>query len=218
MNDILTASNLYKSFGQGAGKVEVLRGLDINVARGEFLAVMGPSGCGKSTLLHVLGLMTNHDEGSITFNGSDIPLAASARAEIRRKSIGFVFQRFNLISVLSAEDNVEISLKVRGATPKTPVNDLFEAMGIADVAARKPSQMSIGQQQRVAIIRALAHSPEILFADEPTGNLDSESSAALLQLLGIINRETGQTIVMITHSANAAAHADRIITMSDGKC
>jgi len=218
MNNILSATNLYKSFGQGASRVEVLRGLDISVTRGEFLAVMGPSGCGKSTLLHVLGLMTNVDQGSIAFNASAVPLTATSRAEIRRKSIGFVFQRFNLIGVLSAIDNVEISLKVRNARPKTPVMDLFDAMGIADVAKRKPSQMSIGQQQRVAIIRALAHSPEILFADEPTGNLDSDSSTALLELLGKINRETGQTIVMITHSATAAAHADRIITMSDGKC
>jgi len=214
---ILTASRLDKSFGRGAARVHVLRGLDLMVRRGEFLAVMGPSGCGKSTLLHVLGLMTPPDAGAIYVDGQKVTPGERQRNMLRRKVFGFVFQRFNLLGALSAADNVSISLRVRGAKADGYVRELFETMGVADVARHKPSEMSIGQQQRVAVVRALAHRPTIVLADEPTGNLDSANAHALLGLFRQINRDNGQTVVMITHSAEAAAAADRAVHMKDGR-
>ncbi len=217
---ILRGCGLCKSFGRGHAKVDVLRGLDLNVRRGEFLAVMGPSGCGKSTLVHVLGLITTPDSGQVVFDGETAPSQDAARTALRRDNFGFVFQRFNLLGVLTGEGNVAIALRVRrrgGASANGRVKELFEQMGVTRAAKRKPSQMSVGEQQRVAIVRALAHGPELLFADEPTGNLDSENSAALLEVLRDVNRSRGQTIVMITHSAEAASYADRIVKMKDGK-
>jgi putative ABC transport system ATP-binding protein len=237
MNDIdniLVAQGLEKCYGRYAKDSRVLRGLDLSVRRGEFVAVMGPSGCGKSTLLHVLGLLTEPDTGSVTIDGQ---LAASAGVaeeasgwpivtgvpdevvtrQIRRRKIGFVFQRFNLINVLTAWDNVAISLRVRGVKDDGQVGRLFKELDVYDVARKKPGQMSIGQQQRVAVVRALAHRPAILLADEPTGNLDSANSVALLEVFGRIKREQGQTVVMITHSAEAAAVADRVVHMKDGR-
>jgi putative ABC transport system ATP-binding protein len=221
MNDngnILLASGLHKSFGRGAGKVHVLRGLDLQVRRGEFLAVMGPSGCGKSTLLHVLGLMTAADEGSVAIDGREVTtLCESSRNEIRRRNIGFVFQRFNLIGVLSGYDNILLSLKVRGLADGRDVRGVLEAMGVWHVARRKPAQMSMGEQQRVAAARALAARPELLLADEPTGSLDSANAQALLELLVEQNRRQGQTIVMITHSESVAQAATRVVHMKDGR-
>jgi len=222
---ILVAKGLQKSFGRGLARVHVLRGLDLAVRRGEFLAVMGPSGCGKSTLLHVLGLMTGPDVdpeqhrplGDVQIDGRAVPDSESARNAIRRKHIGFVFQRFNLLGMLSGADNVAISLRVRGLKADGQVDSLFQIMGVSHVAGRKPGEMSIGEQQRVAVVRALAHRPTLLLADEPTGNLDSENAAALLELLRRLNRQQGQTTVMITHSAEAAAAADRIVYMKDGR-
>jgi putative ABC transport system ATP-binding protein len=221
MNDngnILLASGLHKSFGRGAGKVHVLRGLDLQVRRGEFLAVMGSSGCGKSTLLHVLGLMTAADEGSVAIDGREVTtLCESSRNEIRRRNIGFVFQRFNLIGVLSGYDNILLSLKVRGLADGRDVRGVLEAMGVWHVARRKPAQMSMGEQQRVAAARALAARPELLLADEPTGSLDSANAQALLELLVEQNRRQGQTIVMITHSESVAQAATRVVHMKDGR-
>ena len=214
--DILIARNLHKSFGKGEARVHVLRGLDLAVRRGEFLAVVGPSGCGKSTLLHVLGMMTQPDAGDIRFDGRPV-VAEADRAEIRRRRVGFVFQRFNLLSVLSAAGNVAVSLHVRGLKDDGRVEELFEAMGVAHVRKRKPGQMSVGEQQRVAVARALAHRPAVLLADEPTGNLDSENADRLLRLFRDIHRREGQTIVLITHSVEAAACADRVLRMRDGR-
>ena len=214
--DILTARGLWKSYGAGRAVVRVLRGLDLLVRSGEFLAVMGPSGCGKSTLLHVLGLMTPPDDGVVTVGARPVPPSPAARTLIRRRKMGFVFQRFNLLSVLSAADNVAVSLKVRGLDDDGRAAELFEALGVAHVAHRKPAQMSMGEQQRVAVVRALAHRPALVLADEPTGNLDSENAAALLEIFRTVNRQEHQTIVMITHSAQAAAAADRIVRMTDG--
>ncbi len=214
---ILEARGLHKSFGRGPARVHVLRGLDLRVRRGEFLAVMGPSGCGKSTLLHVLGQMTPPDAGEILLDGLPVPPSAAGRNAIRRRRIGFVFQRFNLIDVLTAADNVAISLRVRGLPADGRAEELFAAMGVSHVARRKPGQMSIGEQQRVAVARALAHRPQVLLADEPTGSLDSANAADLLALLGRVHRDDGQTIVMITHSAEAAAVADRVVHMIDGR-
>ncbi len=230
---LLEATELHKFYGKGPSRVHVLRGLGMLVRRGEFVAVMGPSGCGKSTLLHVLGLMTPADAGRLVLggdvidysggNGEDVAPSAGPRVDEallrqwRRRRIGFVFQRFNLLGVLSGRDNVTISLQVRGLKMDERAEALFADLGVAHVMGRKPGQMSIGEQQRVAVVRALAHRPDLLLADEPTGNLDSENSRSLLDLLRRQNRSEGQTIVMITHSAEAAAAADRTIRMKDGR-
>jgi len=179
---ILVAEGLHKSFGRGRASVHVLRGLDLTLRRGEFLAVMGPSGSGKSTLLHVLGLMTPADSGTVRLDGRVVPPSDAARTALRRSRIGFVFQRFNLLSVLSAADNVAVSLRVRRLRSDGRIGELFEEMGVSHVLDHKPGQMSMGEQQRVAIVRAIAHRPALLLADEPTGNLDSENAAALLEL------------------------------------
>jgi len=213
---ILTAEGLHKSYGHGPGRVEVLHGLDLAVRRGEFLAVMGPSGCGKSTLLHILGLISLPDSGRIAIDSTTVPWRNSARTILRRTMIGLIFQRFNLISVLSAEDNVNVSLRVRGIRPDNRADELFESLGITHVRKRKPGEMSIGEQQRVAVARAIAHRPGVLLADEPTGSLDSENGTALLKILRRANRDEGQTIVMITHSVESASYADRTVHMQDG--
>lgn len=215
--NILEAGSLHKSFGSGSAREHVLRGLDLRVRRGEFLAVMGPSGCGKSTLLHILGLMGGADEGTVVIDGQDTTgLGEPGRAELRRRKIGFVFQRFNLLSVLSGYDNIALSLRIRGKdTSRT--RELLRAMGVEDVAHKKPSQMSIGQRQRLAVARAIAHKPDILLADEPTGSLDSDNAQTLLELLAEANRQDGQTIVMITHSPAVAEVAERVVYMKDGK-
>lgn len=215
-DNILITQDLRKSYGSGPSRVEVIRGLDLTVRRGEFLAIMGPSGCGKSTLLHMLGLLTNWDDGQILLDGQEITHSATQRNAYRRTHIGFVFQRLNLLGVLSAEDNVAISLRVRGLKDSQRTRELFDQLGISDVARRKPGQMSIGQQQRVAVARALAHRPAILLADEPTGSLDSQNGQALLDIFRQTNQRDGQTIIMITHSPQAAEAADRIIHMKDG--
>ncbi len=215
---ILKAENLHKSFGAGPARVHVLRGLDLRVRRGEFLAVMGPSGCGKSTLLHVLGLMTAPDGGSVFIDGREASaLPETHQGRIRREKIGFIFQRYNLISVLSGYDNIALSLRIRGRQDDARIAELLCTMGVADVASRKPAQLSIGEQQRLAVARGVAHRPEVLLADEPTGSLDSANQAVLLELLSQTNREHGQTIVMITHSAGAAEAAERIVYMKDGR-
>ncbi|MBL7219808.1 MAG: ABC transporter ATP-binding protein [Phycisphaerae bacterium] len=213
---ILTAEALHKSYGRGPGRVEVLHGLDLAVRKGEFLAVMGPSGCGKSTLLHVLGLITAQDSGRVTIGSRVVPNGNRIRTELRRTMIGLVFQRFNLISVLSAEENVDTSLRVRGIRPDGRTGELLESLGVSHVAKRKPGEMSIGEQQRVAVARAIAHRPKVLLADEPTGSLDSTSGRALLEIMQHANRDDGQTIVMITHSEELAGFADRTVYMQDG--
>ena len=213
---ILTAEGLHKSYGHGRGRVEVLHGLDLAVRQGEFLAIMGPSGCGKSTLMHVLGLITMQDSGRVTIGSEVVPPNNGKRTKLRRTMIGLVFQRFNLISVLNAEDNVNTSLRVRGIRPDGRTGELLESLGVAHVARRKPGEMSIGEQQRVAVARALAHRPQVLLADEPTGSLDSTSGHALMDILQKTNRDDGQTIVMITHSAELSAFADRTVYMQDG--
>jgi len=216
---ILEARGLHKSFGRPPVREHVLRGLDLKVRRGEFLAVMGPSGCGKSTLLHVLGLMSTPDEGEVWLAGREVAgLPEAERARLRRERIGFVFQRFNLLGVLSGADNIRLNLRIRGiADGDGRVAELLESLGVAEAARRKPSQMSIGQQQRLAVARALAGHPELLLADEPTGSLDSANQQGLLEMLRWANNARGQTIVMITHSAHVASRADRMVLMRDGR-
>ena len=214
---IVEARGLHKFFGPPQARVHALRGSDLQLRRGEFLAIMGPSGCGKSTLLHVVGLMTRPDEGALVIDGRDVTVAnEAARAEIRRRTIGFVFQRFNLLGTLSGIDNIRLSLRIRGVPEDGSVGPLLESMGVSDAARRKPGQMSIGQQQRLAVARAVAHRPDMLLADEPTGSLDSANADALLELLTHENRQRGQSIVLITHSPAVASAAQRILTMKDG--
>ncbi len=213
---ILTADGLHKSYGRGPARVEVLHGLDLAVMHGEFLAIMGPSGCGKSTLMHLLGLISSPDAGTVTIDSKPVTNRNSIRTQLRRTMIGLIFQRFNLISVLNAEDNIDMSLRVRGIRPDGRTGELLESLGVSHVAKRKPSQMSIGEQQRVAVARALAHRPKVLLADEPTGSLDSVSGHALMDILKKTNRQDGQTIVMITHSEELARYADRTVYMQDG--
>ena len=214
---ILEARGLHKSFGPRSGRVHVLRGLDLAVGAGEFLAVMGPSGCGKSTLLHLLGLMARPDEGEVLFAGQPTGGLGEEKRAVLRRRLGFVFQRFNLLGALSGRDNIALSLRLRGMEDDGRIDSVLEALGIAELARRKPAEMSIGQQQRFAVARALAAGPEVLLADEPTGSLDSENRRALLELFRQANRQGGQTIVMITHSAEVAAAADRILHMRDGR-
>lgn len=216
---ILAARGLTRSFGKAPACVQVLHGVDLAVRAGEFLAVTGPSGCGKSTLLHILGLMDRPDAGELTLAGETLAPGPEARRErARREEIGFVFQRFNLLNVLSAEDNIAISNQVRRQRmDKREIRELLESMGIGTLARRKPTQMSIGEQQRVAIARAVAHRPALLLADEPTGSLDSDSAQRVMELLIRANRTQNQTIVMITHSSAVAAAADRVLRMRDGR-
>jgi len=213
---ILTAEGLHKSYGRGPGRVEVLHGLDLAVMEGEFLAIMGPSGCGKSTLMHILGLISRPESGVVTIDSRPVTNSNSQRTRLRRTMIGLIFQRFNLISVLNAKDNVNMSLRVRGIRPGPRAGQLLESLGVSHVARRKPSEMSIGEQQRVAVARALAHRPKVLLADEPTGSLDSVNGHALMEILKKANRDDGQTIVMITHSEELAGYADRTVYMQDG--
>ena len=217
-NIILSGQALTKSYGRPPARVDVLHGVDLAVRRGEFVAIMGESGCGKSTLLHILGLMSQPDGGRLRIAGQDMTQASEAqRTQLRRLAVGFVFQRFNLLSMLSARENIRLSLRVRHLPIRRDrVDGILDRVGLASLANRKCDQMSIGQQQRVAVARALAHQPPLLLADEPTGNLDSTNSDSLLNLFRQVNAE-GQTILMITHSAEAASRADRILRMRDGR-
>ncbi len=216
---ILRAEGLTKAFGRGPARTPVLRGVDLSVRPGEFLAIMGSSGSGKTTLLHILGLLSRPDGGTLRFQGHDaVAIGEAGRTTLRRRAMGFVFQRFNLLGVLSARQNVALSLRLRGQRADGDAIDaLLERMGVAHVARRKPGRMSIGEQQRVAVARAIAHRPALLLADEPTGSLDSKNADALLELLTQASRTDGQTLVMITHAPEAAARADRILWMDDGR-
>lgn len=213
---MIDAKGLTKSYGSGGGRVQVLHGLDLAVSRGEFVAIMGPSGCGKTTLLNTLGLLTRPDTGQLSLLGKPADGSERQRHHLRQTTLGFVFQRLNLLRGLNARDNIRVALRVRGLKDSGTTVELMTRLGVADLACRKPSQMSIGQQQRVAIARALVHQPAILLADEPTGNLDSENTASLLEMLGELNRKSGQTIVMITHSPQVADAATRVVYMNDG--
>lgn len=206
------------------GKVDVaaLRGVDMTVKEGEFVAVMGPSGCGKSTLLHLLGGLLTPSAGSVKIDGVDLATVSDAqRTEIRRQKIGFVFQRFNLLPTLTAADNIELARRIHGngkpAGKEESVREILSMLGLEHKLNHKPFELSGGEQQRVAIARAVINRPAILLADEPTGNLDSENSQMVLEMLQNLNQRYRQTIVMITHDSDAAATASRILEMRDGR-
>jgi putative ABC transport system ATP-binding protein len=215
----VSATALTRTYGEGGSAVHALRGVSLEVPAGQFTAVMGPSGSGKSTLMHLLAGLDTPDAGSVRIAGEDITRMSDRElTRLRRKHIGFVFQSFNLLPTLTAEENVTLPLAIAGRKPAPEVLDaLLERMGLADRRDHKPSQLSGGQQQRVAVARALICTPTVLFADEPTGNLDSAAGAGVLQLLRDAVDADGQTTVMVTHDARAAAIADRVLFLADGR-
>jgi putative ABC transport system ATP-binding protein len=216
----LRARGLVKTFGEGAGAVRALRGVDAEVADGEFVAIMGPSGSGKSTLLHILGALDRPTEGSVEIRGRRYDdLGDRELTRLRGEVFGFVFQFFNLLPSLTAAENVLLPALVAGESPDDyadRTDELLAMVGLADRAGHRPAEMSGGEQQRVAIARSLLRRPDVLLADEPTGNLDSVSGGAVLALLRRLVDE-GQTAVMVTHDAGAAALADRIVFLRDGR-
>jgi putative ABC transport system ATP-binding protein len=215
---VVTAADITKRYGEGSTAVDALRGVSIDVQAGELVAVMGPSGSGKSTLMHILAGLDTPTTGTVSIAGTDITnLADSKLTRLRRKHIGFVFQFFNLLPMLNAEDNVILPLSIAGEKPDPEwLEALLKQTGLSERRTHRPSELSGGQQQRVALARALVTRPTILFADEPTGNLDSKTSGEILELLRTSVDTYGQTTVMVTHEARAAVIADRILFLADG--
>ena len=217
---MIKIENLTKIFRTEEVETLALRGVSLNVDKGEFVAVMGPSGCGKSTLLNIVGLLDNPTEGSYVLDGTDVSaLKEKNRSALRKGKIGFVFQNFNLIDELNIEENVELPLRylnISASDRKKRVAEVLERMGIAHRAKHFPQQLSGGQQQRAAIARAVVGRPSLILADEPTGNLDSKNGREVMDLLTELNRE-GTTIVMVTHSQRDAAYTHRVINLFDGK-
>ena len=225
MTPIIVAQNLGKTYRSGKLEVNALHGVNFAIEPGEFVAIVGPSGSGKSTLFYVLGGLTDATSGSVTIAGTDFAkLSDAERTKMRRARIGFIFQRFNLLPTLSALGNIEIAHDIAnlGAETKKPLDHellahLSEKLGIAGRLGHRPNELSGGEQQRVAIARALVTRPSIVLADEPTGNLDTKNSDAVLEMLRDASRELNQTVLMITHNPEAAQIADRILTMRDGQ-
>lgn len=217
--EIIRVCNLRKVYRTGDVDVEALRGIDLSIRRGEFVAVVGPSGSGKSTLFHILGGLAPPTSGEVWIDGIDLrKMSESQRTEMRQRKVGFVFQKYNLLPTLTARDNIGLAQAIAGIK-RQPVgfDNTLKMLGIVNRLDHKPRALSGGEQQRVAIARALVNQPAILLADEPTGNLDTANSNAVLDLLRDLNQRTGQTILMITHNPEAAAFADRIVYMRDGK-
>jgi putative ABC transport system ATP-binding protein len=219
MDAIVVASGVSRRYGMGEAVVHALRDVSVELERGRFTAVMGPSGSGKSTLLHVLAGLDRPDEGSVLIDGQEIVGLDDKRlTDLRRDEIGFVFQAFNLLRVLTAEENVVLPLRLAGRdVDQDWIDRLIDTVGLDDRRTHRPAELSGGQQQRVAIARALASRPAVVFADEPTGNLDSRASAEILELLRRSVDDFGQTVVIVTHDPAAAATADRTITLADGR-
>lgn len=217
--EVLKTSGLKKYYGTGEKQVRALDGVDLCVNQGEFVAIVGTSGSGKSTLLHMLGGLDRPTEGKVHVDGKDIfTLNNEALTIFRRRKIGFVFQAFNLVPVLNVYENIVLPIELDGnAVDEVYVKNIIDTLGLADKTDSMPSQLSGGQQQRVAIARALATKPAILLADEPTGNLDSQTSQDVLGLLKVTGQQFNQTIVMITHNEEIAQMADRIIRIEDGR-
>jgi len=219
--DIVVTEDLQMAYRVGKVDVMALRGVDMTVKEGEFVAVMGPSGCGKSTLLHLLGGLLTPSSGTVKIDGVDLAAISDAqRTEVRRNKIGFVFQRFNLLPTLTAEGNIELAKRIHGKNGQSngsSARDVLKLLGLEHKLHHKPNELSGGEQQRVALARAVITHPAILLADEPTGNLDSENSQMVLQMLQELNREFNQTIVMITHDPEAASIASRMLEMRDGR-
>jgi putative ABC transport system ATP-binding protein len=217
---MIELKNVHKVYPMGEVSVPALRGINLTIHPGEFVAIMGPSGSGKSTLMHLLGCLDLPSDGVVQLDGKDITtLEEDTLAQIRGKKVGFVFQTFNLIPTLTAQENVELPLFFQGVPRekrRARAAELLRKVGLDGRLHHKPAQLSGGERQRVAIARALANDPEIILADEPTGNLDSESGKAILELLAQLHRE-GKTIILVTHNPEAAAYAQRIVRIRDGR-
>jgi putative ABC transport system ATP-binding protein len=209
---------LGKTYGRGDTSVEALRDVTLDFPAGRFAAVMGPSGSGKSTLLHCMAALETPTSGTVWIGDTDISkLSEGMRTLLRRERVGFVFQAFNLVPTLNAAENIALPQRLAGRKPDTAYLDrILDALGIRDRLRHRPAELSGGQQQRVAVARALASRPDIVFADEPTGNLDSRAGAELLDFLRASVHEQGQTVIMVTHDPNAAAYADRVVFLADG--
>jgi putative ABC transport system ATP-binding protein len=220
MKALVKITDVVKSYTRGKQRVEVLHGVDLEVAEGEFLALMGPSGSGKTTLLNLIGGLDKPDKGEVIVAGEPLnELSSGKLARWRARHVGFIFQFYNLLPVLTAERNVEVPLlltKLSSKQRKQNVRAALELVGLSDRAKHKPTELSGGQQQRVAIARALVSDPTLLVCDEPTGDLDRESSESVLELLGLLNREHGKAIIMVTHDPRAAEHASRLLLVDKG--
>jgi putative ABC transport system ATP-binding protein len=215
---VVSAVNLTRRYGEGEAAVDALKGVSLDVQPGQLVAVMGPSGSGKSTLMHLLAALDKPTSGTVAIAGQDVGSLSDGKVTLlRRKHIGFVFQFFNLLPMLSAEENVLLPLSIAGEKPDPEFfADLMNRVGLTDRKHHRPSELSGGQQQRVAIARALVARPTVVFADEPTGNLDSKTGQEILDLLRSSTSDLGQTMVMVTHDAQAASIADRILFLADG--
>jgi putative ABC transport system ATP-binding protein len=215
---VVTARGVVRRYGEGDTAVDALRGVSLDIARGRLTAVMGPSGSGKSTLMHILAGLDQPTSGEVTVAGVEIAgLDDDALTTLRRDHIGFIFQFFNLLPMLTAAENIALPLKLAGGKPDAEwLARLVETVGLADRLGHRPAELSGGQQQRVAVARALVSRPSVMFADEPTGNLDSRTGAEILGLLRDCVDQLGQTTVMVTHDAHAAAIADRVLFLADG--
>jgi putative ABC transport system ATP-binding protein len=216
---IVVATEMHKYFGHGETAVHAIDGVTVSFMRGQYTAIMGPSGSGKSTLMHCLAGLDRPTSGSVTIDGIEITTLEDKRlTDLRRDKIGFIFQAFNLLPVLTAEENITLPLTIAGRNiDRTWVDKLIDTVGLGDRREHRPSELSGGQQQRVAIARALVTRPAVVFADEPTGNLDSKSSAEVLRLLRNAVDEFHQTVVMVTHDAEAASVGDRLVVLRDGR-
>jgi putative ABC transport system ATP-binding protein len=222
MNDalILSVRDLRKIYRVGEVDVHALRGVDLDVKRGEFVSVIGPSGSGKSTLFHILGGLTPPTSGTVTMDGRDLlAMSDRERTNLRKRTVGFVFQKYNLLPTLTARDNIRIARYIahRGDEADAEFGEILKLLGIENRLDHKPRSLSGGEQQRVAIARGIVNHPAILLADEPTGNLDTENSNTVLTLLRDLNERLGQTILMITHNPEAAAFGHRVVSMRDGR-
>jgi putative ABC transport system ATP-binding protein len=218
LEPILKTENLWKVYGTGKLQVPALCGVNLEIPPGEFVSIMGPSGCGKSTLLHVIGGLARASQGQVLLDGNDLALMSdAARTSLRRHKVGFIFQRFNLLPTLDAYHNIALAQHIHGdGFDPHRFEVVTSLLGLGKRLRHKPSELSGGEQQRVAIARAIINEPKIVLADEPTGNLDTKNSEAVLSLLRQLNRDLGQTIVMITHNPEAATYGHRLVHMRDG--
>jgi putative ABC transport system ATP-binding protein len=216
---LVSATDLARVYGEGEAEVRALDGVTVGFPAGRFTAIMGPSGSGKSTLMHLLAGLDRPTSGSVVLDGIELTdLDDKALTTLRRDHVGFIFQSFNLLPVLSAEENILLPLSIAGRKPdRAWVDRVVDTIGLRDRLSHRPAELSGGQQQRVAVARALATRPSVVFADEPTGNLDSKSSTEVLDLLRRSVDDFGQTVIMVTHDARAASYADRLLLLADGR-
>jgi len=219
-SDIVTVKGVHKTYDTGQVKVHALRGLDLEIKEGEMMAIMGPSGCGKTTLLNCLSGLDEIDKGEIIVKGNRIPkMSDKERTRFRAEQMGFVFQAFNLLPVLSVVENVELPLLLSGhsqSQARKQAQKVLEMVNLSEQAPKRPAELSGGQQQRVAVARALVNNPVIVWGDEPTGNLDSETAMEIMEVLRRLNKEKGQTFVLVTHAIEVGKATDRIVHMRDG--